>query len=55
MSHRFLRAWHAVQAILPGWRRCLFFVMPGRPWGLSAESMGNEIFWNLKYTRGTSA
>ena len=56
MSHRFLRAWQAVQAILPGRRPCLFvFAIPDGLWRyrIAPGSIGVEIFWECKiYTGG---
>lgn len=55
MSHRFFRAWQAVQAIFPGRRPCLFaFIIPDGPWRcLSAVgSMGSEKFRNIKMHGG---
>jgi hypothetical protein len=54
MSHRFLRAWQAVQAILPGRRPCLFaFVIPDglRRCRIAPGSIGGEMLW--EYTTYT--
>jgi hypothetical protein len=55
MSHRFLRAWQAVQAILPGRRPCLFdFFIPDGPRMclVASESMVWEIPGMIKSRRG---